>query len=570
MAHYHDLEHLHPPLPELGEEVSFFLETEAKEGLFLYEKDGEIHKKPMHRAQGGLRVRLAVHTSPFRYCFLLPEGYVGSHGLEKTLPRYDRFFHLLAGPLPPWWALGTVYYQIFPDRFRQGRKELAPKDGEWLLMGKPIRKKAWNEPPGPEGAWEFYGGDLWGILEALPYLESLGVETLYLTPIFQSPSSHRYDTEDYLRVDPHLGGEEALEALFQALEKRGMRLVLDGVFNHVGATHPWFQRALKDPKSPERGMFSFNPDGSYAAFWGIKSMPKLDYASPLTQERLVYGRRAPIRYWMRLAHGFRLDVAHSIGEGGTNRKNARWLRALARAAKEERPEAVVFGELSYDATPTLRAHTLDGAMHYAGFAHPVMEWLSGRDVHGRHVHLDAQEAWEVLWDHYQALPVQLRHSMYTLLSSHDIPRALWRLKGDVGRFQLAYALLFAFPGSPAIYYGDEVGLSQPNPHARWQGDPYCRAPFPWDEGAWNHEVLSLIRRLAHLKRTHPVLRLGGLLPLEAGKGVLAFKRRYRGQEVWAFFAPGGARITLPRGLDLLAEKEVEGEMEASYLLFQPL
>ncbi|GAA6742761.1 glycoside hydrolase family 13 protein [Thermus antranikianii] len=570
MAHYHDLEHIHPPLPELGEEVTLYLETEAEEGLLLYEKDGEIHKKPMEPAKGGLRVRVPVHVSPFRYCFLLPEGFLGSHGLEKTLPRYDRFFHLLAGSLPPWWALGTVYYQIFPDRFRQGRKELAPKDGEWLLMGRPIRKKAWNEPPGPEGAWEFYGGDLWGILEALPYLEALGVETLYLTPIFQSPSSHRYDTEDYLRVDPHLGGEEALEALFQALEKRGMRLVLDGVFNHVGATHPWFQRALKDPESPERSMFTFYPDGSYATFWGVKSMPKLDYASPLTQERFVHGPRAPIRYWMRLAHGFRLDVAHSIGEGGTNRKNARWLRALARAAKEERPEAVVFGELSYDAIPTLRAHTLDGAMHYAGFAHPVMEWLSGRDVHGRPVHLDAQETWRVLWDHYQALPVQLRHSMYTLISSHDIPRALWRLKGDVERFKLAYALLFAFPGSPAIYYGDEVGLSQPNPYAKWQGDPYCRAPFPWEESAWNLEVLTLIRRLVKLKRTHPALRLGGLLPLDAGKGVLAFKRRYQDQEIWAFFAPEGAKLTLPPGIDLIAEKEVAGEVEATFLLFQPV
>ncbi len=231
------------------------------------------------------------------------------------------------------------------------------------------------------------------------------MEALYLTPIFQSRSSHRYDTEDYLRVDPHLGGEEALEALYRALEEKGMRLVLDGVFNHVGATHPWFQRALEDPQSPERGMFTFYPDGSYAAFWGLKSMPKLDYASPLTQERLIYGRRAPIRHWMRLAHGFRLDVAHSLGEGGTNRKNAHWLRALARAAKEERPEALVIGELSYDATPTLRAHTLDGAMHYAGFAHPVMAWLSGRDVYGREVTLSAQEAWAVLWDHYQALPL---------------------------------------------------------------------------------------------------------------------------------------------------------------------
>jgi alpha-glucosidase len=202
------------------------------------------------------------------------------------------------------------------------------------------------------------------------------VETLYLTPIFQSPSSHRYDTEDYLQVDPHLGGEEALRALYQALEARGMKLVLDGVFNHIGATHPWFQKAL-DPMSPERTMFTFFPDGSYQSFFGVRQMPKLDYASPLTQERFVFGKRAPIRHWMRLCHGWRLDVAHAIGEGGTSRKKARWLRALARAAKEEREEAFVFGELSYDTVPTLRAHTLDGAMHYAGFAHPVMAWLSG-------------------------------------------------------------------------------------------------------------------------------------------------------------------------------------------------
>ena len=133
---------------------------------------------------------------------------------------------------------------------------------------------------------------------------------------------------------------------------------------------------------------------------------------------------------MRFAHGWRLDVAHSIGEGGTNRKNARWLRALARAAKEELEDALVFVELSYDTVPTLRAHTLDGAMHYAGFAHPVMEWLSGRDLHGNPVELEAEDLWRALFDHYAALPLQLRHAMYTLLSSHDIPRALWRLSGD--------------------------------------------------------------------------------------------------------------------------------------------
>ncbi|WP_022798585.1 glycoside hydrolase family 13 protein [Thermus islandicus] len=565
---YHDLEHLHPPFPELGEEVEIRLETEAKEGLLLFERDGELHTKPMEPWEGGLKARVPVHASPFRYAFRLPEGFWGSHGLEKTLPRYDRFFHLLTKPLPPEWALGAVFYQIFPDRFRQGRPELAPKDGAWLYGGKPIRKKAWHEPPGEDGAREFYGGDLWGVLEALPYLEALGVEALYLTPIFQSPSSHRYDTEDYRRVDPHLGGEEALRALYQALEARGMKLILDGVFNHVGATHPWFQKALKDPSSPERGMFTFFPDGTYASFLDVKHMPKLDYASPLTQERFVLGKEAPVRRWMRLAHGWRLDVAHSLGEGGTNRKNARWLRALARAAKEEREDALVFGELSYDAVPTLRAHTLDGAMHYAGFAHPVMAWLSGRDLHGSPVALGAEDLWRALLDHYQALPPQLRPSMYTLLSSHDIPRALWRLRGDKERFKTAYALLFAFPGSPAIYYGDEVGLSQPNPYEVWRGDPYCRAPFPWDEGAWDRELLSFFRRLVRLKKTHPVLRLGGLLPLEAPPGVLAFRRRLGGQEVLAYFAKEEARLSVPRGVDLLRGEEVAGEVEARYLLLE--
>lgn len=566
---YHDLEHVHPPFPSLGDEVELFLETPAKEGFLLYEKDGELHQKPLRPAPGGLRARVAVHASPFRYCFRLPQGFLGSHGLEKTLPRYDRFFHLLAGPHPPEWALGAVYYQIFPDRFRQGRPELAPKEGAWLYGGKPIRRKAWDEPPGEDGAREFYGGDLWGVLEALPYLEALGVEALYLTPIFQSPSSHRYDTEDYHRVDPHLGGEEALRALYEALEARGMRLILDGVFNHVGATHPWFQKALEDPTAPERGMFTFYPDGSYASFWGVKHMPKLDYASSLTQERFVFGKEAPIRYWMRLAHGWRLDVAHSIGEGGTNRKNARWLRALARAAKEEREDALVFGELSYDTIPTLRAHTLDGAMHYAGFAHPVMEWLSGRDLYGNPVALEAEEAWRALFDHYAALPLQLRHTMYTLLSSHDIPRALWRLRGDKERFKTAYALLFAFPGSPAVYYGDEVGLFQPNPYEVWRGDPYCRAPFPWDEALWDKDLLAFLRRLILLKKTHPALRLGGLLPLKAPGGVLAFRRRHRGREVWAFFAKEEARLSLPRGVDLLSGREVAGEVEARYLLFEP-
>ena len=184
--------------------------------------------------------------------------------------------------------------------------------------------------------------------------------------------------------------------------------------------------------------------------------------------------------------------------------------------------------------------------------------------------LEAEDLWRALFDHYAALPLQLRHAMYTLLSSHDIPRALWRLRGDKERFKTAYALLFAFPGSPAVYYGDEVGLSQPNPYEVWRGDPYCRAPFPWDEALWDKDLLAFLRRLILLKKTHPALRLGGLLPLKAPPGVLAFRRRHRGREVWAFFAKEEVRLSLPRGVDLLSGREVAGEVEARYLLLEPL
>ena len=581
---YHDFEEacLDPLYPSLGERVRLRVYTGAKEGVLVYEEGGELRRKPLSPFPGGLEATLPLPESPFRYVFFLkgasPTGehgaeawvYLGSHGLERTLPRYDRFFHLLAHPLPPTWALGAVFYQIFPDRFRKG-KTPPPRTGAWLYEGRPIVQKAWDEPPDPKtGSREFYGGDLYGILEALPHLKDLGVEAVYLTPIFQSPSVHRYDTQNYLAVDPHLGGMEAFLALREGLREAGIRLVLDGVFNHTGNLHPDFQEALLDPESPKRGMFTFYPDGGYASFFGVRTLPKVDYASPLAKERIILGENAPVRYWMRHADGWRLDVAHQIGEGGTNRNNEGLLRLIAHTAKAENPEAFVFGELSFDTVPTLRAHTLDGSMHYAGFAHPVMEWLSGRNIHGEEVRVGAEEAWQTLFDHYAALPLNLRHSMYTLIGSHDIPRPLWRLKGEVRRLEVAFGLLFAFPGSPGIYYGDEIGLSQANPYEDWRGDPYCRGTFPWEKARWNLGLLAWVRRLSALKRSEPALRQGGLLPLKAPEGVLAFRRRHGHEEVWGYASPSPYVLNLPPGVDLLSGQPVQGRLEAEgLLLFKP-
>lgn len=563
--------------PELGQEITLRLKTSATAGYLMLVRYGEVERRPLKPTEGGLEIKLPLYESPLRYCFYLTAGkvYLTAGGIHGVMPRYDKFFHLLAQPTVPDWAVGVVFYQIFPDRFRNGNPANDPQAGEWAYMGRPIAKKAWDEPihyePG-EGPIQHYGGDLEGILEKLDYLQSLGIEAIYLNPILPSRSNHRYDGQDYLNVDPYLGGNEAFDKLVEAMHQRGMKLILDGVFNHIGNTHPDFQKALRDPTAPEAGQFTFHADGSYAAFFGVKTLPKLDYANPLTVERWIDGYHAPVRHWIRKgADGWRLDVAHQMGEGGTDRRNAEILRLIKHNSMEENPEAFVFGELFFDTLPTLRAHTLDGSMHYAGFANPVMEWLSGKNVYGWNVEVSTEQLWETLWDHYTALPLQLRQSMYTLISSHDIPRALWRLRGDVERFKLALGLLFTFPGTPGLYYGDEIGLDQTNSYDDWNGDPMCRGTFPWNEQKWNQDVFDWTQRLIHLKQTIPALRRGGLQPLQVSGKLLSFKRIYAGEEVWVYVALEPMQVQLPPSENLLSRQSTAGWVTLQGLgIFRPL
>ena len=562
---YHDWEPdcVDPLAPELGGVVRLFVRTTARNGQLVYLHHGELVRLELTAVSGGLEARLPVVEPVLRYAFFLEGRFFGSHGDEGSLPRYDRFFHLLTAPGVPEWAVGRVFYQIFPDRFRNARPELSPKSGEWTYQGRPIVAKPWDAPPDPaQGAREFYGGDLWGVLEALDYLGDLGAGGLYLTPIFKSPSSHRYDTEDYHQIDPHLGGREGFDALVRGLRRRGMKLVLDGVFNHTGDRFFGFREALENPHSPWREAFTFLPGGSYAAFFGVPTLPKLNYASELVWRYFVTGPDAVVRRWIRAgADGWRLDVAQQIGEGGTDRGNARVLRAIKDAARAEDPAAYVFGELPFDTVPYLRAHTLDGAMHYAGFAGPLLEWLGGRDWYGRPVRTNAAEVWRTLWDHYAALPLGLRQTMYTLIGSHDVPRPLWRLRGDVEKLKLLFGVLLTFPGAPGIYYGDEVGLDQANPYDEWRGDPLNRGTFPWNPERWNQDVLEWVRRLVRLRRESEALRRGGLLPLAGPAGALAYRRRYRGREVWVLAAPAPARWRFPPVRDLLSGEELQGEHE---------
>lgn len=564
--HYHDWEPfcVEPLAPELGKPVTLRLRTTARAGYLFFDRHGEVERRPLEVVEGGLGITLPLYSSPLRYCFALTDRstlYICATGTSPVLPRYDEFFHLLAQPVPPDWSVGAVLYHIFPDRFRNGNPANDPQPGEWTYLDQPIETRAWDQPVDPrKGPLQHYGGDLEGITQSLDYLSELGVEALYLCPIFPSPSNHRYDTADYLRVDPHLGGQAAFDALVQQAHARGIRLILDGVFNHTGDRHPDFQAAVADSNSPESEMFTFHANGTYAAFFDVKTLPKVDYASPLAIERFLSGPHSPVRHWLRQGiDGWRLDVAHQIGEHGTDRHNHELLRLIHRTAREENPEAWVFGEIFFDSSPTLRAHTLDGSMQYAGFANPIMDWLAGQNIMGWPSRITSRQLWKILWSHYTALPLQLRQSMYTLIGSHDIPRPLWRLKGNIDRFKLALGILLTFPGSPALYYGDEIGLDQTNPYQQPIGDPMCRRPFPWQPEQWNLEVHGWVQQLIALRKQEPCLRRGGLAALEAPRGVLAYRRCYNQQEVWVLANPGHpVELSLPPMYDLLGQQSVQG------------
>ena len=483
-------------------------------------------------------------AEPFeRYAFkvLWPDRqqWLDAFGQRPRMPPRERCFRLFRGDGPPDWVPDQVFYQIFPERFRAGTPgRRHPRVGQELRPGDgPIRSRPWGEAIDPQRPnTEHFGGDLPGVRQALDYLEDLGVTALYLNPIFTSPSVHRYDTEDYEHVDPALGGDEALVALRRASAERGMRLVLDGVFNHTSDTHPWFDRfgqhpgqgAYQGPDAPHRGAYRFSdPDDpeSYFCWLGARTLPVLDFSDPAVRAYFFGTPDGIVQRWLRppfSADGWRLDVAHMIGEGAGAANNAGVLGALRRAAREARADAYIVGEHFFDATRWLQGDLEDGAMNYFGFGLPVRAFLAGKDVNYHPVRIDGVELDAWLTDARCRIPYANALCQLNLLDSHDTTRFLTLVDGDRASMRLALLLLFVYPGVPCIYYGDEIGMAGEN-------DPFNRACFDWDPEHWDQDLRALVQRLAHLRRSHAALCRGAYQTLAAGGDCLVFARMDPGE-----------------------------------------
>ena len=552
-------------------EVRFTLFDDAFCGceLLVYrEFAGAEDVCPLPPAEGGFS---GAYTAPGEgelcwYVFRLTRwdgtlSYLGKNGLRPDRDGAERWQLTVYEDTgtPDWFGRG-VTYQIFPDRFRRtGTPDVSGMVGRrWL-------HEDWDDQPvfrpdedGQITNRDFFGGSLAGITEKLDYLQSLSVTTLYLNPIFEAASNHRYDTADYRAIDPLLGDEEAFRTLCREAHRRGMRVMLDGVFNHTGSRSRYFNAdgfypelgAAQSQDSPYYDWYSFHPwPTDYDAWWGVKTLPAVNEQRPAYRQFIFKGEDSVVRHWLRCgADGWRLDVADELPGD--------FIAGIRRAIEDEKPDGYLLGEVWEDGSNKIaysqrRRYLLGrethGLMNYP-FRTALLRWLGGGDA------AEFRESMETLQANY---PPAAFYGAMNFLGTHDTPRILTLLGADHvpaakeeraayalspaqlargrAKLRLAGMLLYAFPGSPTLFYGDEAGM---------QGfeDPLNRGTYPW--GREDVGLLDFFRALGRLRRERQSLQTGTLTYVYAQGGGLVIAREHEGETTMVALNAGDEVLTL--------------------------
>jgi alpha-glucosidase len=486
-------------------------------------------------------LRITDPITHYRFVIEADDGvwWYAATGPAEFEPLDAADFRMLADVQPLPWIGSTVFYQIFPDRFANGDPANDPQPAEYDDSSYPYRKYEyegqrprtfpWGSPPPEDQAASlvFYGGDLAGIAQRLGYLEKLGVGALLLTPVFPSPSNHRYDATDFEHVDPRLGGDAALAQLREALTQRGMRYVLGLELRHVSYWHPWFQAARKSPAAPEAEFFTFSrhPEG-YSTWLGVWSLPKLNYRSEELRRRLFTGPEAALRRWLLppyAADGWRTSFANALVRGDEGHLATELARTVHHVVKETQPGACVVTEDLVDTAAQLRSGQLDGATGFRLFTIPIRNWLHGFRKELRGLETITGPPWstsalDASWRQGRtSVPWSVTLHRHVQLGSHDLPRIRTVVHGNDALHRLAAIVQFTYPGVPVVYYGDEIGL---------EDQPYLaqRGCMEWDERRWNAGLLALYRDLIALRRSSPVLQEGGFQMLLIEPDTFAFQR----------------------------------------------
>ncbi len=443
----------------------------------------------------------------------------------------------------PEWVKHAIFYQIFPDRFAQSDR-----------VPKPNNLETWDSPPTTYG---YKGGDLLGVTERLDYLQDLGVTALYFNPIFQSASNHRYHTHDYYQVDPLLGGNAAFDALLTECKRRGLRVVLDGVFNHAsrgffqfndilenGAASPWIDWFYVNDSQGEHPINAYDVKRApgYRAWWGLHALPKFNTENSQVREYLMQVGE----YWARKGiDGWRLDVANEITTPG-------FWQEFRQRVKAINPDAYIVAEIWEESPQWLRGDQFDAVMNYP-LTEALISFVVGKRLRREFVESKGYHPVAGITGGQFAEKVDRLLSLYpwpitlaqlNLLDSHDTARFSSIADDDATSVRLATLLLFTLPGAPSIYYGDEIGITGGG------SDALARKTFPWKQHqSWNHQLHTFHQQMIALRKAHAALRIGTFQRLYADTNRYAFARTLANETfviaVNVGQEPGTLRLPLP-------------------------
>ncbi len=558
--------------------VRLFLACNEGDGAYVrLWVDNEEVLIPMKKADGGFKAEIKMPSRPqlLWYHFIIDMGngrdfgrkYVYSagngEGILKDIPEgnsfqitvYDKEFKT------PDWFKNSVMYQIFPDRFFCGER-LPKKREEYVLHEdwyEPFANQAHPYENGP-ACNDFYGGNLKGIEAKLPYLKKLGISVIYLNPIFEAYSNHKYDTADYSRIDPMFGSEEDFVNLCKAGEKLGIRIILDGVFSHTGSDSVYFnkygnygdcQGAYRNENSPYRGWYKLMEDGSYESWWGCTNLPNVNETEPTYLDYILRSKDAIIKKWLRLgASGWRLDVADELPDS--------FIKILRKEAKSQKSDSIIIGEVWEDASNKvsysqqreyLLGDELDSVMNYP-FKDSMISFIMNN--------ISAEEFCNNIMTVAENYPKEVLYSLMNIAGTHDTARIKTVLGGQnipdtltdeekwcfsldgcaetvaIRRQMLMAFMQMTFVGVPCVYYGDEIGM---------EGlcDPYNRKPYTWRR--INPELLAFYKEMIAFRNENQFVRTGEFKPLYANDGVFVYLREIcGGKDAFGKKAQNGAGI----------------------------
>ena len=493
-----------------GDTLRVHVPVEVDSVVLRYVEDGEargVEASPDGDAWWSARLPLTNPVMNYRWLLTGGEvGYAWLNGLglvAHDVPDADDF--VLSTDAGPDWHLRSVVYEIFPDRF--ATTGAAGDPPEWAVP------RDWHQLPegrSPETPYEWFGGDLPGVEAHLDHIERLGANVIYLTPVFPAGSTHRYDATTFEHVDPLLGGDEALASLTRAAHMRGMRVVSDLTTNHTGDRHEWFTAG-------ERELYLFDEDGDYEAWWGIKTLPKLNWRSPELRRRLQHVARKWLQPPFDL-DGWRVDVANMSGRTHATDLNRDVAPTLRRVLDDD---SLLVAEHFHDYRPDFRGW--HGVMNYAGFSRPVWTWLRG-ELALRYFELPipmprfgGTSSVATMRAFRAGVPWSFVLHSWAILDSHDSPR-FRTMAGSEERQLVGVGLQMTTPGVPMVFAGDELGLE-----GEWGED--ARRTMPWDEPL--PPLYEQYRRLIALRRSSGALARGGLRYAYVDDDVIAYLRETR-------------------------------------------